>query len=337
MFNTFDSLEDMNMEDRSNFSMDSIEDIDIVSSYEDMMKELEDQQPMEILEGIADQDVSFYDTIDELDFEYDQQLTDEITTKGKRSYNKMKSEGNEFEKEFSGELAMYYDLLEEINKFSKKLDKKFDALDGSKAKGNSKYLNDLITSIVSVKGSKLSTIKEITSLKKTIAELQMKSDKANPVEDGSLESSANSYFRQIMSVGRNSFINALNGDETNTISSEDYSPNDDIEYQKSMPDFHDDIQQKIADRLEKEGNDRRTADGDKYIMYENMNIDQVVKYDVMNNSWELIAVDENMQQVIDFPLPTRQQLGKVKFSSDHRYMTDQSGRSYKVIEKGNYC
>lgn len=337
MFNTFNSIEDMNIEDRSNFSMDNIKDINIVDDYEEMMKELEDQQPLEILEDLNTQDINFYDTIDELEFDYDDQVIDEIGSKSKRIYNKMKDEGNEFEKEFSDELKMYYELLDEINKFSKKLDRKFDALDGSKAKGNSKYSNDLIASIVSVKGSKLSTIKEITALKKTITELKMKADKANPnIDDGSLESSANEYFRNIMSVGRGSFINALNGDETSTVSSQNYSSNDDIEYQKSMPDMHEDIQQKIVERLEKEGNDRRTGDGDKYIIYENMNIEQVVKFDVSNNTWELIAVDENMQQVIDYPLPSRQQLGKVKFSGDHRYMTDQSGRSYKVIEKGNY-
>lgn len=329
--NSFNELDGMEFEDHTNFTFDN-EDYDMITDYNTMMEEVESQSPMDMLADFADQDINFYDSIDDLDFEYDQQVTDELATKGKRSYNKIKDEGNEIEKEFASELTMYYDTLDELNKFGKKLDKKYDSIDGSKAKGTSKYLNDLIASIITVKGSKITAIDKIANLKKSIIELNLKTDKQNNKgqEDGSLESSANRYFQQIMGVGRSNFITALDADAT--LSDTEYSANDDREYVNTMTDAQSELHDKIAERLSAE-NSGRSVEGDKYIAYENMNVDQIVKYCISDNTWELIAVDEHGQQVIDFPVPTRKELGKVKFSTDNRFMTDQFGRSYKVVEK----
>lgn len=328
--NSFDELDGMNFEDHTNFTFDN-EDYDLISDYNTMMEEVENQSPMDMLADFADQDINFYETIDELEFDYEEDISSDLINKGKRSYNKMKSDGNDFEKEFSKELTMYYDTLDEINKFSKKLDKKFDAIDGSKAKGTSKYLNDLIVSILNAKNSKMTALDKISNLKKTMIELKMKQDKetgANKQEDTSLESSANQYFRQIMTVGRGNFIDMLESDSTIT----GCTGNDDLEYSSTMSDAQIELNDKIAERLSAEANGR-SIEGDKYIAYENMKIEQVVKYSVSDNNWEVIAVDEFGQQVIDFPVPTRKELGKVKFSTDNRFMTDQFGRSYKVIEK----
>ena len=229
---------------------------------------------------------------------------------------------------------MLYDLLDDANKFSKKLNKKYDSIDGSKAKGTSKYLNDLIASVLTSNTNKLQIIKEITNLKKTIQELKIKADGkyAKAGGDGTLEDQTNSFFSNIMNVGRNNFVSALNGDPDIHFMNPDYSNDDDIEYANSLPDAQDAIHEMINERLSNEGNGR-SIEAEKYIIYENLKPELVIMYSVLDNSWEMIAQDKDGQRIIDYPVPTKKELGKMKFSSDRKFATDSYGRSYKVIEK----
>ena len=331
MFNDLNT--DNSLVDNSNFDNSYNEDYDFISDYENMMQELEEQEPLDILPDFDD-NTDFYQAVDNWDNEYVEEISEKITKRGKRSYDKYKEDENEYKKEFAEELTMLYDLLDEANKFSKKLGKKYDSIDGSKAKGTSKYLNDLIASVLASTTNKLQIIKEINSLKKTIQELKIKADgkKGPSAESGSLEDQANSFFRDIMNVGRNNFISALNGDPDMQISDNSYSSDSDIEYMNCLPDAHEDLHNKINERLLNE-NTSRTAEGDKYIIYENLKPELVIMYNVMDNSWDMIAVDKDGQRIIDYPVPTKKELGKMKFSSDHKFATDSFGRSYKCMEK----
>lgn len=333
MSKSFDDLNNNEQfEDFSNFDNSYNNDYDFINDYESIMESIENPDPVNLLPQY-DEETNFYEAIDNWDNEYEESITEKLAGKGKRSYSKFKEDENEFKKEFAEELAMLNDLLDEVNKFGKKLDKKFDAIDGSKTKGMSKYLNDLITSILTSKTTKLQILKEISSLKKNIQELKIKSDgkKVNLGDNGSLESSANSYFREIMKVGRNTFVSNFDYDTDNTISDSEFSSNDDIEYVNSLPDAHNEIHNRISERLEEE-DVGRSEDGDKYIRYEHMKVDLVIKFNVLNNDWDVVAIDKDGQQVIDYPVPTKKELGKVKFSSDNKYATDKFGRSFKVIE-----
>lgn len=326
----FQYIEDGEYDDLSSFEY--VDDQgDIYSDYESLMSQIEEQEsPLEVLQNIEYNDTSevLYDTIDNWDYDYHEDITDKLSRKGKRTYTK--EEENPYKKEFAEEFSLYYELLEDSNKLCKKLDKKYDAMEKSKTKGVSKYTTELINAMLSANTNKLQTIKEITTLKKTICELNIKHEKNNPQQqgDGSLESAANQYFSQIMSVGRNNFINALSNDD-NSIESE-YG-NDDIDYANALSEAHNSIQDRISERLQQEGVSR-SEEADKYIMYENLNAKLIVKYNVLNNDWKIVAVDEYDQEILDYPVPTRQELGKVKFSADNRYMTDKYSRTYQVIE-----
>lgn len=332
----YDDLQnDNNLVDNSNFDTSYYEEEDFIEDYEKMMAELDDQDPMEILPEM-DPDVDFYEALDGWGNYYyeEEQITDRLAKKGKSSHKKFKEDENEFKKEFSDELAMLYDLLDEANKFNKKLVKKYDAIDGSKAKGTSKYLNDLIESVIASNTSKLHIIKEITSLKKTIQELKIKADGKKAGSDTtSIEGQANSFFKDIMSVGRNNFVSALNGDPDHNFIDMEYSEDMDIEYANSLPDVNDYVHDRINERLMESST--RSADAEKYIMYEHLRPELVIFFNVLDNTWEVVAIDKDGQKIIDYPVPTRKELGKCKFSSDNRYMTDAFGRSYKVMEKYN--
>ena len=328
----FNNLNDENWEDKSDFSMP--EDFDVIGEYEQLMADLDNPDPMDIIPEF-DESMDFYQAIDNWDNgEYIEEPLDKYSRKGKKSYDKYKEDENEFKKEFAEELAMLYDLLEESNKFSKKLTKKYDSIEGSKAKGTSKYTNDLIESIIASSTNKLQIIKEINSLKKNIQELKIKADSkyAKMGDNGTLEGNANSFFQDIMGVGRNNFVSALNGDPDFHLSSNEYSNDDDIEYANALPDAQDALHDKINDRLENEGF-IRSEEADKYIIYENLKPELRVLRSAVDNTWEIIAVDKDDQRILGYPVPDRKSLGKCKFSADGNYMTDAYGRSYKVIEK----
>lgn len=334
MDDMFNDLNNENMQDNTDFEMP--EDYDFIGEYEQLMADLDNQDPIDILPEFDESD-DFYQAIDNWDNgEYIEEPLDKYSRKGKRSYDKYKEDENEYKKEFAEELAMLYDLLDEANKFNKKLSKKYDALDGNKAKGTSKYVNDLIESMLSSTTNRLQIIKEINTLKKNIQELKIKADGkyAKLGGDGSLEDDANSFFQNIMGVGRNNFVSALNGDPDYHFSNPEYSYDEDIEYANSLPDAQDALHDVINERLENEGI-TRTNEADMYIIYENMKPELIVMYSVMDNSWEVIAVDKDGQRIQGYPVPKKSDLGKVKFSSDKKYMTDAYGRSYKVMEK--YC
>ena len=329
-----DLYNDNSLQDNSNFGNDYNEDYDFIEDYENMMKELDEQEAIDILPEFDEGD-DFYQAVDNWDNgEYLEEISERLTKKGKRSYDKYKEDENEFKKEFAEELTMLYDLLDDANKFSKKLNKKYDSIDGSKAKGTSKYLNDLIASVLTSNTNKLQIIKEITNLKKTIQELKIKADGkyAKAGGDGTLEDQTNSFFSNIMNVGRNNFVSALNGDPDIHFMNPDYSNDDDIEYANSLPDAQDAIHEMINERLSNEGNGR-SVEAEKYIIYENLKPELVIMYSVLDNSWEMIAQDKDGQRIIDYPVPTKKDLGKMKFSSDRKFATDSYGRSYKVIEK----
>ena len=325
----FDNLNnDPNLPDNSDFDNSYNNDFDIVTEYEDIMSDVE----MEEIIPDFDTNIDFYEVVETWDDEYQEDdVTGRLSRKGKRNYNSLKESKNEYKKEFAEEMTMLNDLLEEANKFSKKLDKKYDAIEGSKTKGMSKYTSDLIQSILTAKSTKLQIVKEMTSLKKTIIDLQIKEGKRLGAEDGdeSITSSANSYFREIMKVGRKDFIDTLE-DSRPSVSTSDYNL-EEIEYANKMSEQNDELNERIAKRLEENGTNR-SEEGSKYILYENMNVELKIKFNVMNNDWKVVAINDQGQEIMDYPTPTKADLGKVKFSSDNKFATDKYGRSYKVIE-----
>ena len=328
--NMFNDLNNDDSLDNINFDNSYNEDYDFISEYEQMMEDLDNQELIDILPSFDEND-NFYEAVDNWDNDYVEEISEKLTRKGKRSYDKYKEDENEFKKEFAEELTMLYDLLDDANKFNKKLIKKYDSIDGSKAKGTSKYLNDLIASVLTSNTNKLQIIKEITNLKKTIQELKIKSDgKYAKTGDDSLESQANSFFSNIMSVGRNNFISALNGDDMQFVDVE-YSSDTDIEYANTLPDVQNEIHDRISERLMNEDS-LRSTEAEKYIIYENLQPEYKILRSAMDNTWEVIAVDKDGHRIHDYPVPSKKDLGRMKFSSDGNYATDAYGRSYKVIE-----
>lgn len=291
-------------------------------------------------EEIKDDDESvFYDDnlidIDEiLNRDDDDNIEDPIIDEQKKGYEKRKKDENPFKKEFAEELTLLYSLLDEVNKFNKELEKKYKAVEGSKTRGVSKWTTELINSMLSAKTSKLQILKEISNIKKTIADLKIKQDgkKANIEGEKSVDLLASQYFQNVLKYGRSKFVQVMG-----TVHDDEDEIDDLVEQieRNKMSFSHDElerIQNYIEERLETEGNPFRSEAGSKYIQYENRGVKICIKRCIDTGEWEFIAIDRDNQQVFDYPLPRKRDVGKVRFSDDGRYATDERGRTYKVIE-----
>lgn len=261
-------------------------------------------------------------------------IGDPIIDEQRRGYEKRKKDENPFKKEFAEELTLLYDLLDEMNRLSKELDKKYKTFENSKVRGSSKYANDHVINMLNAKSSKLQIIKEINNLKKVIADLKIKQDgKTKGAEAGQMgtEMMASQYFQQVLKYGRNNFVKQF-GDSSPQVD-EDI---DDIvnQIERDKMDYNDDeidrFQSLIDERLENDDNLFRSSEGSKYIQYENLGVKIYIKRCVDTGEWEFIALDRDQQQIHDYPLPSKRDVGKVRFQD--RYATDERGRTYNVIE-----
>lgn len=290
-------------------------------------------------EEIKDDEETVFDDdnlidIDEILNRDDDNIEDPIIDEQKKGYEKRKKDENIFKKEFAEEITLLYSLLDEVNKFSKELEKKYKAVEGSKTRGISKWTTELMNTILSAKSSKLQILKEISNIKKTIADLKIKQDGKKAVAEGekSVDLLASQYFQNVLKYGRSKFVQEMGTVHDDEDEIDDLVERIERNKMSYSPDELERIQNYIEERLETEGNPFRSEAGSKYIQYENRGVKICIKRCIDTGEWEFIAIDRDNQQVFDYPLPRKRDVGKVRFSDDGRYATDERGRTYKVIE-----
>ena len=304
------------------------------------------------LSGLVDIDT---DKLNFLISEGEDNIADIIIGEG-RDYDKYKKSNDKLEERFGSELTFLYDLLGELNDFGKKLDDQFKFVSGSKARGMSKTSNDLTANIISNKKAKLDIVKEIATIKKVIEELKYKNNAALAKANGGVGSSGNdndataaSFMSNIMKMGRNNFLQALDEQDDNysnynidkALNNLTSSHDDDWTNEKSsgnnFDQYYDDeemeeIDELIDKRLQDEEYAYRSEAGDKYILYENQQPKIMVKKCIDTGDWHFIAVNKDNQELPGYPIPDQETLGKMKFSADGNIATDKYGRTYRVIE-----
>lgn len=276
-------------------------------------------------------------------------IDDDIIGEQKHGYKKLKKDSNDYKKEFAEELTLLYNLLDETSQFGKSLEKSYNELRSQKTRGISKYTNDLAELVLTSKQGKLNILKEISSIKKTVADLKNKADakdKKNASGENNPEYLASAYFKNILSHGRTDFIQHM----TNNSIGEEIQDYDSIignisrgrDLDDESPDFYDTIgdntsledrfNRRLEERILNEGKGFRSEEGDKYIKYEDRGVKILVKKCIDTGEWHFIGVDKFGQEVPDYPVPSRRSAGRMKFSEDGSYCTDEKSRMYKVIE-----
>ena len=267
------------------------------------------------------------------DDDYDDDMENIIYDQKKAYKKNKKAEG--YMNQFAEELSLLYGLLEEANDFGSDLDKLYQGMIKN-SRGFSKSTTELINSILSAKQTKLSVLKEIASVKKTIADLTLKESKSSGDNGavGGVNTLAASYLNSIIKHGRNNFVNAMNS------SGEEYDQrSEEIEdFVSRVGDYEDDderysLNEEIMQSLEEDSKyNIRSDESDAFIRNESKEVTVKVERNVSSGDWDFIAIDKNGLRVWDYPLPEKTRVSPVKFTSDGAFCTDKYGRSYKVIE-----
>lgn len=274
-------------------------------------------------------------SIDELlhdsDDDDDEDTTKDLLNTQCSNYNKLKKENNPYKKEFAEEITLLYNLLKDTNSFSKDLEETYRYLTSSKVRGMSKYTIDLANTILGATSNKIQILKEINNIKKTIQDLKLKSDKFKDEKQSSTEALASHYFKNLVNYGRSNFIREFNNPNSSK-NDEDIDISKFINLEDVTDTENENYMNIIEDRLDNTDVKLRSDDADKYIQYENLGVKIKIKKCVDTNTWEFVAIDKHNQQIFDYPLPSKKSAGKVKFSPDGTYATDERGRSYSVIE-----
>lgn len=242
--------------------------------------------------------------------------------KKKKKKDKDKSIVNH-KKDFEPEMMILRNLQMDQDKFVDSLQKKYDQMENTKstARGVGKYTTDLINTITSARATSLQIVDKIISTKKTIADLDFKERKEfgsnNNSEQTNLANYASTYLKQMMTVGRNNVVGEQSSYSVDDVDSEDT----------------DDLFSSIDESL---GDTDRSDEVDKYLKYENDNIEvKVVWYDGKSDDdirekYDFIAEDPNGNIIDDYPLPEKT---KMSINRSTEMATDLYGNKYKLIVK----
>lgn len=296
-------------------------------------------------ESGIDLGINLDEVIDELYDEDGNPIADPIIDEQRKGYKKRKNDKNPFKKEFAEEMTLLYDVYSNVSDLAKDLEKLVKSTQNSRVRGTSKNFNETIGNLISARSTQLSILKEMTSVKKTIADLKLKEDAKKNNNDDNKNSAllASTYLQQVLNAGRNNFVQKVRGTTRPGFLVDSYLPTEEEDDDSSdtgtladfagvVPGYSDDeeveMNEYLMQRLEDEGNPFRSDDGDKLIQYEKRGVQVCVKRDNATGEYEFIAVDRDNQIVHDYPLPKN--TGKMKFAGPNA--TDRYGVTYKVIE-----
>lgn len=270
-------------------------------------------------------------------------ISDSIVDEQKNGYKKRRADKNPYKKEFAEEMTLLYDLYDNVSNIAKDLEKQVKAISTSKTRGTTKSQAEMIANLLSAKSNQLQILKELSSVKKTTMDLKLKEEarKSKDQVDTNIGIAGSNYIQQILNAGRNNVMQSLRGTTKPGFLVDSYVEEGEyeedvegtfLEYHGNTPGYSDNenfqMNQFLLERIEEEGYNGRTEDGDKLIKYEKQGVEVCIQRDIATDEYEFVAIDKHGNIVHDYPLP--QNPGKIKFNGPNA--TDRYGQSFKVIE-----
>ena len=242
---------------------------------------------------------------------------DLFDTKDKGS-KKLKS----IEAKFKPELANLQKILRDNEGTVKMIQDVLKPLLSSKARGSSKLLADLLMTLNSANNNRLSTIKEISSVKKGIFDLKLKMEKDKKAQEEGLpmDQFGSQIIDELFRRGRKNVL-----DEVNNIQPE-YNVIDDDDDELSFDE--------IAERrlATEDTSNFRSDDAMVNMSFEARKPELCVQKSFTTGELSVVAIDSNGVVIDGYRTPTIEQLGKLTFNNDTHTCTDVTGRTFKVIE-----
>lgn len=235
-----------------------------------------------------------------------------------------KNRKKNLEAKFNPELTNLRKILRDADSVASDVKEIFDNLKGNKTRYASKGLTDLIAVLNTANSNRASIVREISNIKKSIVDLSLKQEKANPKKDEKSvdsEEFGNNIFQTLLSTNRKSILKDAKeyyneeNKEPKEEDSFDYDPFDDI-----------------STRLENSEDKYRSSDGDAYIKYEKLHPIDVIFYED-NDNWEVNAVDRDGNVMPDdYPRLNGDNM-KLHFDLEQGIAIDNNtGRKIKLIQ-----
>lgn len=208
--------------------------------------------------------------------------------KKKKKKKKEKEGPKDYNEEFETDIALMRNMLQDATKFTDSLQKRYYAMEASKssARGVGKFTTDLISSINQSRSVSSQLINNITSLKKNIADLNMKERKeaaaaaAGSYDGENLSDFSSNFLKKLIQQDRSDA--SIYGDATPIDADEDT--------------LYDNIAQMLASE-----DDR--SETEAYLKYENRNVELVAFVDHNTDEYELRAIAADGEELSDYPIP----------------------------------
>lgn len=229
--------------------------------------------------------------------------------KKKKKHKKGKNEPTDFAKEFEPEVALVDNLLIEQTRFVNSLQQKYDRMESTKssARGTGKFTNDLVSNINQARQLASQLVDKKISVKKTIADLEMKERKefSGGVNGDDMNNYAAEYLKTLMSQ-RSELVTGF-GDT-------------------AIEDLDDEGVNNLFDSVV---SDDRGDDVAAYLKYENRNVEIIC---IVNpddfDDFTFIAETSDGEVLTDYPLPEE---SHIVLNRSTMIATDSYGRKYKAV------
>lgn len=233
--------------------------------------------------------------------------------------------GSLYKQRFSSSLILLRDLMKEID----------DSIYDNKellAQLKKGYIGDIRVkispmAIASQNGSisqlintKLATIKQITDVNKSISDLELKKMSNDQKVKANDPAAAGLSDKALIDKVFNDLIN-FDMPEDPTIEKKSKK-------KKKKEKEYDSIEDRLKD-LEDSG-EITFNENEEAVKYERMGVRVAIRMSINTNEWEFFAIDSNGDEVFDYPLPMKKNIGKVKFSEDFKTGKDELNNVYDV-------
>lgn len=333
-----------------------IEEINIVPKFDDVVDDMDDHPKkkkkkdkkglgVDIMEeGIpGSEETDFLDTLMEdpmydvrfdqliesiFDDDEDAELKNNLIALG-RKHARMTGindeETSEIAKAFAVQEQALDSLIEELGRDSLGAQHDIDMMRGLRTR-NFKALADLVSAKNSINSTRLSAIKELSSITKTKFDLRMKAKKDDVSGDSAAV--ASQAIQKLLGTGHNTLLSAIGGRSVAS-GARDSGASD---YEEVTP------EEILADNEGYDDSDEDMEDGDLFVKYEGEGVEYVVDFDDTDDDGTptVYAIDKNGNTVPDYPMPSNIKDLTFTVNELSGQATDQLHRTYKVWKDGHF-
>lgn len=231
-----------------------------------------------------------------------------------------------YQARFSSSLILLKDILKETNATiveNKQFlnDLKRGYIGEQRVKISPMAISTQMNAISQLINTKLAAIKQITDVNKSISDLELKkisSDLKAKADSGEAQEQNSKLIIDKM------FDQLINFDMP-----EDPNIEKKESKKKKKKKEYDDIDDRIDDLIK--SGDMEITDTDEAMKYETKGASVAIRMNNENeNEWEFFAIDDEGEEIYDYPLPKKSVVGKVKFNDDFTKGKDELGQVYDV-------